>query len=97
MTVAAVVLPLWGAVEERRLRRRIRRRAGRRRHRCHECRRPITDPVSLRFKLGSGCRRKLGITGRRLQVGRTIRVRGPGHVTGQLDLLTFWRLERISA
>ncbi len=86
-------LPLWDDVDERRLSRRARRR----RHRCARCHRRITDAISLRFRLGSGCRRQLGITARRLQIGRTIRVRDPGHVTGQIDLLTFWLLERISA
>lgn len=79
---SGATLPAWGAVEQRRLARRARRC----RHRCRYCRRRITDAVSLRFMIGSGCRRKLGITtGRRLQMSR-IRVRDPGHVTGQLVL-----------
>ncbi|MEU9887932.1 hypothetical protein [Sphaerisporangium sp. NPDC051011] len=89
LLVDRTTLPVWDAVEQRRLARRARRH----RHRCRECRRRITDALSLRLGLGSGCRRKLGITGRRLQISRTIRVRDPGHVTGQLvlpDDLTPW-------
>ncbi|WP_433382747.1 hypothetical protein [Streptosporangium sp. CA-115845] len=87
MSAAAVVLPLWSPAVERRLIRRAARRRSRHRPRCRECRRQISDAISLRFRLGSGCRRKLGITGRRLQLGRMPRVRDPGHILGQLDLL----------
>lgn len=90
--MSAEPLPLWSDVDERRLARLARRR----RHRCAECHRRITDAISLRFRLGSACRRKLGITSRRLQINRTIRVRDPGHVTGQLDLLTLRPFERIN-
>lgn len=85
---SAVVLTLWSAAAEHLMIRRVARRVARRRHRCRECRRPISDAISLRFRLGSGCRRRLGITGRRLQLGRMPRVRDPGHIPGQLDLLT---------
>lgn len=85
---ASAVIPLWSAAAERSLR----RRAARRRRRCGHCRRPISDATSLRYRLGSGCRRKLGI-GRRLQLGRAPRVRDPGHIPGQLDLFDSRSLE----
>jgi len=53
--------------------------------RCRRCHRPLTDPVSLGYRIGPDCRARLGIGPRRPV--RLPRVRVCGDVDGQLDLL----------
>ena len=50
------------------------------------CGRKIWDPVSLLYEMGSGCRRKHGITVSRQRV-RLARTKPGGDCDGQTDLL----------
>lgn len=43
--------------------------------RCDDCHKPISDPVSLHYRLGRCCREKRGIKPR-----RPIRLRTPGRI-----------------
>jgi hypothetical protein len=53
--------------------------------RCRRCRRPLTDPASVGYRIGPDCRAALGIASR--SPVRLTRVRPSGDVPGQTDLL----------
>ncbi|GAA1015839.1 hypothetical protein GCM10009556_055150 [Acrocarpospora pleiomorpha] len=86
-----VTIPAPDPPPVRRGRRWTRRDDGR--PRCRRCRHPVRTEISLSYRLGPKCAKRLGV--RRLRFGRRTRafaVRKVGHVKGQLGL----EIEQIS-
>ncbi|WP_066373932.1 hypothetical protein [Herbidospora mongoliensis] len=86
MTAALGLLPLdlppLEVIEEDDRRPRRGRRGLTNRPRCKECRHPIRVDLSLEYKLGPKCAKKLGVE-RSFKALRLGRVRSPGDIKGQ--------------
>ncbi|GAB1823548.1 hypothetical protein [Herbidospora sp. RD11066] len=78
-------LPPLELIEEEERRPRRGRRPLVDRPRCKRCRHPVRTDLSLHYRLGPSCAKRLGVTRSRqaLCLGRAGRVRSPGHIEGQ--------------